>query len=111
MIFFTNEHYRLTLENIQSSNGLVAHRLENEVQSAISTGSTEQNNDDEQEIDLEEETEEGDADEDDVSSIKIKALTFSAYVAFNRILKLSWSQLLVHSISEARTRLTEVALQ
>lgn len=74
MNFFTNEHYRLTLENIQSSNGLVAHHLENEVQSAISTGSTEQNNDDEQEVDLEEETEEGDADEDDVSSIKKKML-------------------------------------
>jgi hypothetical protein len=53
---------------------VVAHHLENEVQSAISTGSTEQNNDDEQEVDLEEETEEGDADEDDVSSIKKEKL-------------------------------------
>ena len=52
---------------------MVAHHLENEVQSAISTGSTEQNNDDEQE-DLEDETEEGDADEDDVSSIKKQKL-------------------------------------
>ena len=51
---------------------MVAHQLENEVQSAISTGSTEQNNDDEQERDLEEEMEEGDADEDDVSSIHEK---------------------------------------
>jgi hypothetical protein len=66
---FTNEHYRLTLENIQSSNGVVAvAHPQNEVQSAISTGSTEQNNDDEQGIDLEEEIEEADADEDDVSS-------------------------------------------
>jgi hypothetical protein len=58
----------------QSSNGVVAHHIENEVQSAISTGSTEQNNDDEQEVDLEEETEEGDADEDDVSFIKRQRL-------------------------------------
>ena len=60
----------MTLENVQSSNGLVAHPLENEVQSAISTGSTEENNDGEQVIDLEEEIEEGDAEDDDVSSIK-----------------------------------------
>jgi len=75
LALFTNKHYRLTLENIQSSNGVVAHHLENEVQSAISTGSTEQKNfnDDEQEVDLEEEIEEGDADEDDVSSIKKKS--------------------------------------
>ena len=60
----------------QSSNGVVAHHLENEVQSAISTGSTEQNNEEEQEVDLEEETEEGDAEEDDVSSIKKQKLAF-----------------------------------
>ena len=60
--------------NIQSSNGVVAHHLENEVQSAISTGSTEQNNDEEQEVELEEEIEEGDADEDDVSPIKKQKL-------------------------------------
>ena len=53
---------------------MVAHHLENEVQSAISTGSTEQNNDEEQEVELEEEIEEGDADEDDVSSIKKQKL-------------------------------------
>ena len=88
---------------------MVSHHVENEVQSAISTGSTEQNNDVEQEIDLEE-TEEGDADEDDVSSFK-KALTFSVYVAFNRISKLLWSQPLVRSISEAWTRLIELAHQ
>ena len=101
MTLFTNKHYRLTLENIQSSNGVVAHHIENEIQSAISTGSTpERNNDDEQEVDLEEETEEGDAEEDDVSSVKKKPLTFSAYAAFNRISRLLWSQLLVRSISE-----------
>lgn len=48
----------------------------------MSTGSTEQNNADEDGIDLGEETEEGDVDEDDVSFIT-KALTpmFSSYVA------------------------------
>ena len=47
------------------------HHLENEAQSAVSTGSTEQNNGDEERVDFDEETEEGDADDDDVSSIKI----------------------------------------
>ena len=81
LLNFFYHHSRLTLENIQTSNGLVAH-LENEAQSAVSTGSTEQNNADEDGIDLGEETEEGDADEDDVSFIT-KALTpmFSNYVA------------------------------
>lgn len=40
----------------------------------MSTGSTEHNNGDEEEVDLGEETEEGDGDEDDVSPIN-KALT------------------------------------
>lgn len=64
-----NEYFRLTLENIQSSDGPVAHHLENEPRSAVSTSPTEQNNGREEEaVDLGEESE-GDADEDDVSSI------------------------------------------
>jgi hypothetical protein len=62
----------LTLENLQTSNGLAAHHPENEVQSAVSTGSTEQNIANEERVDFDEETEEGDADDDDVSSIKKK---------------------------------------
>jgi len=78
----------------------------------VSTGSTEQNNGDEEELDLGEETEEGDADEDDVSYLKKNSdPMFNAYVAFNRISKLSWSQSLVRLIFGAWTLLTEVALQ
>jgi len=63
---FTNKLCRLSLENVKTSNGLVAH-LENEVQSAKS--STEQDNGDEEEIEGAEEGD-ADADDDDVSSIK-----------------------------------------
>ena len=89
----------------------MAHHLENEAQSAVSTGSTQQNNPDEEKVDFDEETEEGDADDDDVSFIEKIALAFCTYVAFNRISKLLWSRLLVRSIFETWTRLTEVALQ
>jgi hypothetical protein len=111
-ILFTNKHFRSTLENIQTSNGLVAHHLENEAQSAISTGSTEQSNGDEEKLDFDEETDEGDADDDDVGSTeKKKALISSTHTTSNRISKLLWSQLLVRSIFEILMRPTEVAFQ